>query len=168
MSREIDMPGTAPDFELRTLDDLPVKLSLITPLWPVLLLFFRVRGEACELMMPMLREFEIAYNGADLEILAISQESLHETKNYMASLGWRGRVLVDHPPYAVSASYQIKELPAAVLVGPEMEILASAEGADEAGMNRVSQAVADLASWTYAPVVSSQPVGVEAVPTREG
>ncbi|RIK09921.1 MAG: hypothetical protein DCC49_04865 [Acidobacteria bacterium] len=158
--------STAPDFELTSTEGKTVKLYPITAMWPVLLVFFRSRGEACERIMPMIADFERTYRGADLEILAISQDSRAEARDRLAELGWGGRILIEAPPYSVSKSFGVTELPALVLIGPDNQVLAAAQGADEFGMNSVGRAVAELTNWTYRPVVGEQLEDLEAVPSR--
>lgn len=158
--------GDAPDFTLKSVEGKEVSLGKITPMFPALLVFFSSRGDACELMMPLLREFGVAYNGADLEILAISQDSRAEAAGYLKSIGWSGRILVDPAPYDVSRAYGIRELPAAVLVDCDNTIVASAEGVTESGFNALSRAIADLAKWSYAPVVPGETPAVEPQPSR--
>lgn len=160
------MTSTAPDFELTSTEGKTVKLYPITAMWPVLLVFFRSRGEACERILPMIAEFERTYRGADLEILAISQDSRGEARDRMAELGWGGRILLETPPYSVSKSFGVTELPALVLIGPDNQVLAAAQGPDEFAMNSVGRAVADLTKWNYRPVVGEQLEDLEAVPSR--
>lgn len=158
--------GAAPGFTLKSTDDKVVSLYEITPLFPVLLVFFSSRGKACGAMMPLLREFGIAYRGADVEILAISQDSRAEAATYLDSIGWSGRVLVDPAPYEVSTAYNVRRLPAAVLVDGNNTVIASAEGVTESGFNALSRAVANLVGWNYTPVVPGEAPEVEEQPSR--
>lgn len=158
--------STAPDFELTSTEGKTVKLYPITAMWPVLLVFFRSRGEACERILPMIADFERTFRGADLEILAISQDSRAEARDRMDDLGWGGRVLIETPPYSVSKSFGVTELPALVLIGPDNQVLAAAQGADEFAMNSVGQAVAELTKWTYRPIVGEALENLETVPSR--
>lgn len=144
---------TAPDFELLSTEGKPVQLYPITAMWPVLLVFFSARDDACRRLLPMIAQFERAYRGADLEILAISQDSRMQARDEMKGLGWSGRVLVDPAPHLVSASYGIRDLPALVLIGPENQVLAMAQGPDDASINAVGRAVANLTRWNYLPMV---------------
>lgn len=158
--------STAPDFELTSVEGKSVKLYPITAMWPVLLVFFRSRGETCERIVPMIAEFERTYRGADLEILAVSQDSKAEARDRMKELGWGGRILLETPPYAVSKSFGVTDLPALVLIGPDNQVIAMAQGADEFAMNSVAQSVADLTKWTYRPLITEQLPDLESVRSR--
>jgi peroxiredoxin len=151
---ELLNPGQpAPDISLDSTHGKNVKLSLITPLWPVLVIFFRTRCDACRVLMPELKNFQKQYGDADIEILAVSQDGRVWTSDFVNEIGWEGRVLIDHPELAASKDYGVEVLPAAVLVGTDMVVRATADASDLAGFERLARAVAAEVGWPYKPLL---------------
>jgi len=148
----------APDFELPSLAGKQVRLGLITPLWPVLLVFFRTSCEACERLMPVLIGFQRNYGNADIEILAVSQDGRLRTEEFVERVRWPGRVLIDHPEQTVSEMYGIDRLPALVLVGTDMGVIATADASRLESIEEMSRSVASVVGWSYKRIL---PVGME-------
>ncbi len=156
----------APDFSLDSLQGKKVTLSLITPLWPVLIVFFRTRCEACKVLMPELEDFQRFYGNADIEILAVSQDGKLTTGEFVESIRWPGRVLIDHPDLEVSRAYGVEYLPAGVLVGLDMKVKAAADSSDLSTFEALSRAAAAEVGWPYKPVFEAGAPVVGPCPSR--
>lgn len=147
-------PGEkAPDFELESTAGRKVRIGLITPLWSVLLIFFRNGCEACRLLVPHLGSFQRNYGDADIEILGVSQDGKLRTADFLEATKWRGRVLLDHPALEASRAYGIETLPSGVLIGTDMRIRAVADATDLESFERLAEAVASEVGWNYKPVL---------------
>ncbi len=148
-------PGQdAPDFSLISTAGKKVTLSLITPLWPVVVIFFRTRCRSCRILMSELKNLQKLYGDADVEILAVSQDGALGTREFVEEIGWPGRVLIDHPELAVSKDYEVDILPAAVLVSTDMKVIATADASDLESFERLSRAVAAEVGWPYRRLLS--------------
>ncbi len=156
----------APDFSLDSLQGKKVTLSLITPLWPVLIFFFRARCEACKVLMPELEDFQRFYGNADIEILAVSQDGKLTTGEFVESIRWPGRVLIDHPDLEVSKAYGVEYLPAGVLVGLDMKVKAVADSSDPTTFEALSRAAAAEVGWPHKPVFETGAPVVDPCPSR--
>lgn len=160
-------PGrSAPDISLESTQGKKVTLSLITPLWPVLLIFFRARCEACRALMAHLKNFQKHYGDADIEILAVGQDGRLATAAFAEEIGWSGRVLIDHPELEASRAYGLELLPAAVLVGTDMVVRATAEASTLAGFERLAASVASEVGWQYKPLLPPGTVVAEPCPSK--
>ncbi|MER3521982.1 MAG: hypothetical protein C4317_07375 [Acidimicrobiia bacterium] len=159
--RLISKGQQAPDFTLETTAGKRVTLSLITPLWPVLVIFFRTRCDACRVLMPRLIKLQHDYGDADIEILAVSQDGKIMTHDFVTDIRWPGRVLVDHPELEASKAFGVELLPAAVLVDTGMVVRATADASDLDSFERLTEEVAALVGWPYKPLLlyDIEPVG---------
>lgn len=147
-------PGSrVPDFSLESTRGSIVTLSLVTPLWPVLVIFFRTRCEACRVLLPHLENFQRQYGDADIEILAISQDGRLTTTEFIDEIRWPGRVLIDHPALEVSRAYGVELLPAACLIGTDMVLRATADASRLSDFESLAAAVAREVGWPYKPLL---------------
>jgi len=117
--------GTAPDFELSTLENPKntVRLSEVYAENPVLLIFWATWCPPCVEEIPLLNEWHERYQGRGLKILGVNVQERREEL-----LDFRKKFPIDYPVVldaegALISSYGLVGLPVSVFVAKGGEIL---------------------------------------------
>ncbi len=114
----LDAGVGAPEFVLRDLEGRATRLSDLCSSGPVVIAFFKVSCPTCQLAFPFLERMN--RNRADdaPRIVAISQDSSVETREFHAEFGISLPTLLDpeEGEYAASNAYGISNVPSMFLV----------------------------------------------------
>jgi peroxiredoxin len=110
---------TAPDIQLRTLDDGIVRLSELAAQGPVLLAFYKDTCPVCQLTLPFLNR---ARQGR-VAIQAVSQDNVERTAAFARDYGIEYGLLIDPADgYAASNSFGITHVPSMFVIDPDLTV----------------------------------------------
>jgi len=109
----------ATDFTLRDRDGVEFTLASLVANGPVLLVFFKISCEVCQLTFPYLER--LYRNGRGLQIVGISQDDAEATTEFTTTYGVSLPILLDKG-YRVSATYGLTNVPTLYLVEPDQQI----------------------------------------------
>jgi peroxiredoxin len=155
----IDTGVAAPAFTLPALDGGALSLPGDAAGLPVLLVFFRVSCDTCDLAFPYINRLREAYPGG-WHLWAVSQDTAERSVAYRDRLAITVPVLVDDPGLAVSRAYDPPSTPALFLIAPEGGIEYVSEGFAKADLNEISARLAarlGVAAVEVAPADDGNP-----------
>jgi peroxiredoxin len=113
----------APEINLPALDGSRFSLQAALKQGPVLAAFYKVSCPVCQYTFPFLERLHKAYDGQQIMIVGISQDSQHDTAAFMKEYGITFRNLLDDPNgYVVSNAYGLTNVPTLFLVGQNGQI----------------------------------------------
>ncbi|HVP06091.1 MAG TPA: TlpA disulfide reductase family protein [Dehalococcoidia bacterium] len=136
-------PGAlAPHFTLLGLDGREYSLPDGTAGEPLLIVFFRVSCNTCDLAFPYINRLQAAYPGG-WRLWTISQDDPERTRTYRDRFGIAAPVLMDAPALTVSLLYDPPSTPALFLVGPDGRVDFVLEGFDKTDLNEISRRIAE-------------------------
>ena len=104
---------------------------------PVLLTFFRVSCDTCDVAFPYINRLWKAYP-AGWRLWAISQDSAERTLAYRGRFAITCPVLIDDPALAVSRAYDPPLTPTLVLIGSDGVVEYVSEGFAKDDLNEIS------------------------------
>jgi peroxiredoxin len=117
----------APDFALTDLSGRAVRRADLRGRW-VLLNFWASWCAPCEMEMPAMQRLQARFKPSTLEVVAVNyREEADDVRRFATRRGIEFRVLLD-PDGAVCARYQVGTLPFTVILSPQGEVVAAAEG----------------------------------------
>jgi peroxiredoxin len=126
---------------------------------PVLLAFFRVSCDTCDVAFPYINRLREAYPDG-WHLWAVSQDTSERSAAYRDRFAITGPVLVDDPDLAVSRAYDPPSTPALFLIGPEGGIEYVSEGFAKDDLNEISARLAarlGVAAAEIAPADDGNP-----------
>jgi peroxiredoxin len=147
----------APHFTLLGLDGREYSLPRDAGAEPLLLAFFRVSCNTCDLAFPYINRLQAEYPGG-WRLWTISQDDASRTAAYRDRFAIKAPVLIDAPALDVSLLYDPPSTPALFLVAPNGRIDFTLEGFDKADMNEISRRIAGFVGAT----------AVEIAPANDG
>jgi peroxiredoxin len=132
------LPGNAaPEIALPDLDGAPFSLHTALKQGPVVVAFFKVSCPTCQMTFPYLQRLVDAPEAAG-QLIAISQDSLEDTREFQQRCGVSMRTLLDAKPrYAASNTYQIGSVPSIFIIEKDGTILGAAEGFHKAAIEDI-------------------------------
>ena len=129
----------APDFELKTMDGSPRRLSDALKHGPVVLVFYKGSCSTSQFTLPLIQRIYSKVGAAAPRTLwAISQDDVQETVAFMKEYGLTFEVLIDEHPYPVSAAYGLHNVPAIFVVQPDATISLSEFGFTKHSLNEIA------------------------------
>ncbi len=133
-------PGTpAPDIELPDLDGAPFELRNALQRGPVLLAFFKISCPTCQMTFPFLQRLADGPS-AGAQLIAISQDSAEDSREFQQRLGLTMRTLLDAKPgYQASNAYGISNVPSLFLIESDGTISVAADGFHKAALEEMSK-----------------------------
>jgi peroxiredoxin len=135
-------PGTfAPPFTLPALGGGEFSLPGDAGGLPVLLAFFRVSCDTCDVAFPYINRLGQAYPDG-WHPWAISQDTAERAAPYRDRFSITAPVLIDDPALAVSRAYDPLSTPTLVLIGPDGKVEYVSEGFAKDDLNEISARLA--------------------------
>lgn len=129
----------APDFQLKTADGRPRRLSEELPERPVLLVFYKASCSTCQFTLPFIQQiYSKLGKTAPWTLWAISEDEPEETLDFARQLGLTFDLLIDEHPYPVSAAYGLHYVPAIFLVQKNGTISLSDFGFTKDTLNQIA------------------------------
>ncbi len=140
----------APDFSLPTINGKRFTLADALRRGPVVLAFFKVSCPVCQYALPFLERLHQAYQGRNVTVAGVSQNSAEDTAAFMKQFGITFPVLLDDPAhYKVSNAYGLTNVPTVFYIVPGGEIEVSSVG-------WVRTEIADISSRVSARLKAAQ------------
>ena len=131
----------APHFTLLGLDGREYSLPGGLGGEPMLIVFFRVSCNTCDVAFPYVNGLQDAYpNG--WQLWTISQDETRRTAAYSDKFGIKAPVLLDAPGLDVSVLYDPPSTPTFFLVAPNGRVEFTLEGFDKTDLNEISRRIA--------------------------
>ena len=141
----------AAPFTLFDLSGKSIALADVLTLYPVLVVFFRSDCALCQWALPQLARYEWTFKGGDLEVWFVTPDHQEVALDTVDALRIRDiHVLLD-PGSDVVDAFGVEQLPAAVFVGPDGNVIDSAEGWDPGGFTRIGKALKKQLGWIRGP-----------------
>jgi peroxiredoxin len=132
-------PGNqAPDINLPDLEGTAFQLRKALEQGPVVLAFFKISCPTCQMTFPFLQRLADA-PATDAQLIAISQDTAEDSREFHQRVGVSMRTLVDaRPGYAVSNAYGISNVPSLFVVERDGTISAAADGFNKAAIEGIA------------------------------
>jgi peroxiredoxin len=137
----VEVGAEAPPFRLPSLDGGSLSQPGDAGGLPLLLAFFRVSCDTCDVAFPYINRLQTAYP-AGWRLWAISQDSAERTLGYRHRFAITCPVLIDDPALAVSRAYDPPSTPTLVLIGPDGSVEYVSEGFAKDDLNEISARLA--------------------------
>jgi peroxiredoxin len=137
----IDVGASAPPFTLPALDGGSLSLPGDAGRLPLLLAFFRVSCDTCDVAFPYINRLREAYP-AGWRLWAVSQDTAERASVYRDRLAITCPVLIDDPALAVSRAYDPPSTPTLVLIAPDGSVEYVSEGFAKDDLNEISARLA--------------------------
>jgi peroxiredoxin len=131
----------APHFTLLGLDGRDYSLPGDQAGQPLLLVFFRVSCNTCDVAFPYINRLRREYPDG-WQLWAISQDDPQRTAAYRDRFDITAPVLIDAPALVVSLLYDPPSTPSFFLVGPNGRVDFTLEGFDKTDLNEISRRIA--------------------------
>jgi peroxiredoxin len=155
----IEAGSAAPLFTLPSLDGGEFSFPGDAGGLPVLLAFFRVSCDTCDVAFPYINRLGQAYPDG-WHLWAISQDAAERAAAYRDRFSITAPVLIDDPALNVSRAYDPPSTPALVLIGPDGRVEYVSEGFAKDDLNEISARLAarlGLAVVEIAPAEDGNP-----------
>jgi peroxiredoxin len=137
----IEPGASAPPFTLPTLDGGEISLPRDACGLPVLLAFFRVSCDTCDMAFPYISRLREVYPDG-WRLWAVSQDAAEHAAAYRDRFAIACPVLIDAPDLAVSRAYDPPSTPTLVLIEPEERVEYVSEGFAKDDLNEISARLA--------------------------
>jgi peroxiredoxin len=137
----VEVGADAPPFKLPSLDGDSLSLPGDAAALPLLLAFFRVSCDTCDVAFPYINRLREAYPDG-WRLWAVSQDAAERTAAYRDRFAIICPVLIDDPDLAVSRAYDPPSTPTLVLIGPEGSVEYVSEGFAKDDLNEISARLA--------------------------
>jgi peroxiredoxin len=133
-------PGVqAPDINLPDLDGSPWNLRDALRHGPVVLAFFKIACPTCQMTLPFLQRLADSPDSGP-KLLAISQDSVPDTREFHQRFGVSVPTLTDAPPrYTSSNAYKITIVPSIFVIETDGRIASAVEGFNKAELEKLGQ-----------------------------
>jgi peroxiredoxin len=155
----IETGTSAPPFTLPSLDGGELSLPGDVGRLPLLLAFFRVACDTCDVAFPYINRLREAYPGG-WRLWAVSQDAAERASVYRDRFAITCPVLIDDPALAVSRAYDPPSTPTLVLIAPEGSVEYVSEGFAKGDLNEISARLAarlGVAAVEVAPADDGNP-----------
>ena len=133
-------PGNqAPDIHLPDLDGMAFQLREALAEGTVVLAFFKVSCPTCQMTFPYLQRL-VDTQTSGVQLIAISQDTAEDSREFQQRLGVSMRTLVDaRPVYAASNAYGISSVPSLFVVERDGAISAAADGFNKTAIEDIGR-----------------------------
>jgi peroxiredoxin len=129
----------APDFELKTADGQPRRLSEALQHGPVVLVFYKESCGTCQFTFPFIQQiYSRLGSRAPWTLWGISEDDFDETRAFAQQNGITFDLLIDEYPYPVSAAYGLHNVPALFIVQKNGTVSLSDFGFSKDALNRIA------------------------------
>jgi peroxiredoxin len=135
---------TAPDFSLPATDGHDFSMADARKRGPVVLAFFKVSCPVCQFAFPFLERMCREYKGRNVTFVAVSQNSLQDTKAFLKQYGVTFPVALDDSrSYRVSNAYGLTNVPTLFYISPDGKVELSSVGWSRADVAEVNTRLAN-------------------------
>jgi peroxiredoxin len=155
----VEVGAEAPPFTLPTLNGGSLSLPADADRLPLLLAFFRVSCDTCDVAFPYINRLRAAYPDG-WRLWAVSQDAAERALAYRDRFAIACPVLIDDPDLAVSRAYDPPSTPTLVLIAPEGTVEYVSEGFAKDDLNEISARLAarlGVAAVEVAPADDGNP-----------
>jgi len=129
----------APEFELKTADGQPRRLSEALQHGPVVLVFYKASCATCQFTFPFIQQIYSKVEGAaPWTLWGISQDDFDETRAFAGQNDITFDLLIDEHPYPVSAAYGLHNVPAIFIVQSDGRVSLSDFGFSKDTLNQIA------------------------------
>ena len=129
----------APEFELKTADGQPRRLSEALQQGPVVLVFYKASCGTCEFTFPFVQQiYSKVGKSAPWTLWGISEDDFDETRAFARQNGITFDLLIDEHPYPVSAAYGLHNVPAIFIVQSDGSVGLSDFGFSKDTLNQIA------------------------------
>lgn len=132
----------APHFALHDVNGKSVSLADALTNGPALVVFFKVSCPTCQLTLPFIQRLQEAYGGANLSIVAVSQDDSASTREFAQQFGIRLPLLIDAQGYVASKAYGLTNVPSMFWINPDGKIHISSVGFSKTDLAKISDEAA--------------------------
>ena len=155
----------APEFELDDLEGKTIVLKDVLTLYPVLVVFFRSDCGLCQWALPQLARYEWTFKGGDVEVYYVTPDTPAIALDTLRAHRLLDLHALVDPGSEVAKAYGVEQLPAAVFIGPDGNVVVTAEGWDTDGYVAVGRALKEQMAWIRGPLFGATWTG-EPCPAR--
>ena len=149
----------APNFALKSLDNIEFSLSAALKKGPVVLAFFKVSCPVCKFTFPFIERLYQRYKSDSLTFLSISQDSASASRDFAKEFGVTFPILLDDSSYSVSNAYGLSMVPTVFLIEPNGTSKVSSMGFVKADLESIADSLADRQNITRTPFfLKTEPV----------
>ena len=129
----------APEFELKTADGQPRRLSEALQHRPVVLVFYKASCGTCEFTFPFVQQiYSKVGKSAPWTLWGISEDDFDETRAFARQNGITFDLLIDEHPYPVSAAYGLHNVPAIFIIQSDGSVSLSDFGFSKDTLNQIA------------------------------
>ncbi len=141
-------PGAlAPHFTLLGVNGREYSLPADSAGQPLLIVFFRVSCNTCDLAFPYINRLQAEYFGG-WQLWTVSQDDLGRTRAYCERFDINAPALLDAPALDVSVLYDPPSTPCLFLIDEGGRVDFVLEGFDKTDLNEISRRIASLIGET--------------------
>jgi peroxiredoxin len=129
----------APEFELKTADGQPRRLSEALRQGSVVLIFYKASCGTCQFTFRFIQQiYSKVGSGASWTVWGISEDDLDETRAFARQNGITFDLLIDEHPYPVSAAYGLHNVPAIFIIQSDGIVSLSDFGFSKDTLNQIA------------------------------
>jgi len=129
----------APEFELKTADGQPRRLSEALRQGSVVLIFYKASCGTCQFTFRFIQQiYSKVGSGASWTVWGISEDDLDETRAFARQNGITFDLLIDEHPYPVSAAYGLHNVPAIFIIQSDGSVSLSDFGFSKDTLNQIA------------------------------
>jgi peroxiredoxin len=136
---QLPIGASAPEFELKTLDGQPRRLSEALQQGPVMLAFYKASCGTCQFTFPFIQQiYSKVGSVVPWTFWGISEDDPDETRAFARQNGITFDLLIDEHPYPVSAAYGLHNVPAIFIVQSDGSVSLSDFGFSKDTLNQIA------------------------------
>jgi peroxiredoxin len=149
-------PGNfAPGFSLKGVDGKQYSLATALENGTALVAFFKISCPVCQFTFPFLQRLADRYAASGVTFLAVSQDNLRHTSEFLQEYRVKFATLLDEPDYTVSNKYGLTSVPTIFLIGSDGKVLVRSEGFSKGDLETIAAALAKQRQLASAPLFGS-------------
>ena len=154
----IAVGNAAPGFTLKSLDGKEYSLAKLLEKGPVVAAFFKISCPVCQFTFPYLQRLAERYSGDSATVIAISQDDVRGTTEFIREYGVKFMTLLDDAGYPVSNAYGLSMVPTIFLIEPDGKVKISCMGFDKGDLEQIAAELSQRRKIAAAPLFRSDEV----------